>query len=708
MKKILYTALILAVTFLISSCAGEDEKFADIDGNRINQAESEPGNWLAHGRTYSEQRHSPLNQITTENVANLKLEWFFDTGTNRGHEASPIVVDNTMFFTAPWSVVFAVDAVTGIEKWKYDPKVDKAWGINACCDVVNRGVAVWKGKVYVGTIDGRLEALDAKTGEVIWSQLTIDKTRPYTITAAPRIVNDKVIIGNGGAEFGVRGYITAYHSETGKELWRFYTVPGNPDEEFENDAMKMAADTWSGGKWWEIGGGGTVWDSMAYDPDLNLLYIGTGNGSPWNRYIRSPGGGDNLFLSSIVAINPDDGSYVWHFQTTPGDTWDYTATQHMILADLMIDNQERKVIMQAPKNGFFYVIDRTNGKFIHARQFVENLNWATGLDDNGRPIENPATNYRDQAALTLPSPLGGHNWQPMSYSPATGLVYIPTQEIPFVFGQEKGYEYTDKDRIATWNVGVDWSLVLPPKDPGLLKLLSSLIKGRVVAINPATNEFVYDIKQPYPWNGGMLTTAGNLLFQGDSRGSFVAFRADTGEKLWSTEAQTGIIAPPISYQIDGKQYIAIQAGYGGAFALTMGIPTRLDKGSHWPVGRMLVYSLEGKTALPDLPPPTFPAKPPELSQAISKSDLDSGELAYHVNCGVCHGSGAVSEVLPDLRWMSDRTRSEFRSIVMDGTLSDRGMVSFAAKISDRDLENIYAYLVSKANSDYQLMLQAAQ
>ena len=343
---------------------------AAVDGKRIQNADTEPGNWMSHGRTYSEQRFSPLDKINTENANRLGLAWSHDLKTERGVEATSIVVDGIMYTTSSWSIVTALDARTGRKLWTYDPKVAKQKAKHACCDVVNRGVAVWQGQVFVGALDGRLIALDAATGEVNWEVATVDPTLPYTITGAPRVVKGKVLIGNGGAELGVRGFIAAYDVDTGKRVWRFYTVPGNPAMGFENDTMKMAAMTWSG-EWWKLGGGGgTVWDSMAYDPDLDLLYIGVGNGAPWNRDIRSPGGGDNLFLSSIVALRPDTGEYVWHYQTTPGETWDYTATQHIILADMELDGVMRKVLMQAPKNGFFYVIDRTDGRLISADNYI--------------------------------------------------------------------------------------------------------------------------------------------------------------------------------------------------------------------------------------------------------------------------------------------------------------------------------------------------
>jgi len=342
----------------------------NVTDQALRNATNDSRSWLTYGLNYSENRFSQLKQITAANVQKLSLAWVHELGTERGVEATPLVANGVMYVTGPWSAVYAIDALTGKKLWEYDPIVPTTYGERACCDVVNRGVALYNGKVYVASLDGRLIALNAVNGKKIWEQLTIDQSKPYTITGAPRVIKGKVIIGNGGAEYGVRGYLSAYDAETGKMAWRFYSVPGDPSLPFESKAMEMAAKTWTG-EWWKAGGGGTMWDAMAFDPDLNLLYIGTGNGSPWNRRYRSPGGGDNLFLSSIVAINPDSGEYVWHYQTTPSDNWDYTATQHLILADLEINGTQRKVIMQAPKNGFFYVIDRTNGQFISGEPFVK-------------------------------------------------------------------------------------------------------------------------------------------------------------------------------------------------------------------------------------------------------------------------------------------------------------------------------------------------
>jgi len=687
------------------------EATGSLDGARI--AGAEPGNWLAHGRTYDESRFSPLDQINTDNVGELGLAWYFDTGTDRGLEASPIVVDGGMYTSGSWSVVFANDARTGELIWKYDPEVPKEWGANACCDVVNRGVAVWKGRVYIGTIDGRLVALDAVTGEVAWDVNTIDRTKPYTITGAPRVVKDKVIIGNGGAEFGVRGYVTAYDTETGEQAWRFYTVPGDPSEPFESPAMIDAAKTWTG-RWWTMGGGGTVWDSMAYDPDLNQLYIGVGNGSPWNQVIRSPGGGDNLFLSSVVALNPDTGEYIWHYQTTPGDTWDYTATQHMILADLEIGGEVRKVIMQAPKNGFFYVLDRTTGEFISAEKYVP-MTWATHVDpESGRPVETDNARYQmanplasmspeDQvktlsamtseqleAAFHKPSPFGGHNWHPMSYSPDTGYVYIPALDMPYAYGNEPEFDYEE----GRWNVANDWRLNMPTGHDGVDANIDGMIRGFISAWDPVEQKEVWRVQHAGSWNGGMLSTHGNLIFQGNASGRFVAYRADNGEELWSVPAQTGVIAPPVSYEIDGEQYVTVVAGWGGAFALAAAAAEGYNLK---PRGRILTYKLGGDLELPPVTdvPVAVPEPPP-----IEGTDeqIAQGKFLYHKYCGVCHGPGVrAGGVIPDLRYLVAGKHIVFEDIVLGGILKSRGMVSFAGSLTKDDAKAVHQYIISEAH-----------
>jgi quinohemoprotein ethanol dehydrogenase len=663
-----------------------------VTAKKIIQADS--SGWLSHGRTYSEQRHSPLNEISTETVADLGLFWSFDLGTSRGIEVTPIVHDGIMYVTSTWNIVHALDARTGKQLWRYDPVVDKEQASKGCCDAVNRGVAIWGDAVFTATIDGRLISLNAKTGLKNWDISTIDKSYPYTITGAPRVVKGKVIIGNGGAELGVRGYISAYDAITGERVWRFFTVPGNPADGFENETMEMAAKTWTG-KYWAAGGGGTAWDSMAYDPELDLLYVGVGNGTPWNQAIRSPDGGDNLFLSSIVAVRPDTGEYVWHYQTTPGETWDYTATQHMILADLNIAGKNRKVIMQAPKNGFFYVIDRTTGAFISAKNFVP-VTWATHIDQTtGRPVETEGARYVGKTpALQLPGPLGAHNWHPMSYSPDTGLVYIPAQEAPHVYANQSDYKRTN----GFWNTGTELSAAALPTDKATFKALKAMVKGRLLAWDPVTQKPAWSFEHGGPWNGGVLSTSGNLVFQGTADAHFAAYDALTGKRKWRFYTQTGVVAAPITYELDGEQFIAIASGWGGSYVLSGGgvFPT----GSKANVGRVMVFKLGANAALPKLPDANFVL--PDLPRLldVSEATLAMGNRAYDNNCLVCHGFQAYSSgLIPNLRYSAiTNSQQAWNSVVVRGGLAEQGMPNFGKIIDDDTAEAIRAYVISEANS----------
>ncbi|OYW92417.1 MAG: PQQ-dependent dehydrogenase, methanol/ethanol family, partial [Caulobacterales bacterium 32-67-6] len=561
-----FTLIALACLGLLSACQ-EAAGPKDVDQARLEAAETN-AEWLSYGRSYSEQRFSPLTQINTESVGELGLAWSYEFDTDRGQEATPIVKDGVLYTTTAWSKVFAFDAATGALKWSYDPKVAGEKAFDACCDVVNRGVAVWGGKVYVGALDGRLIALDAETGAEAWSVQTTDTAKPYTITGAPRVVKGKVLIGNGGAEYGVRGYLSAYDAETGALIWRFFTAP-NPDGQPDgaaSDAIlaEKAAGTWFGEGWKATGGGATVWDSMAYDPKLDLLYVGVGNGTPWNHEKRSDGKGDNLFVSSILALKPDTGQYVWHYQTTPGESWDYTATQHIILSELTIAGQTRQVLMQAPKNGFFYVLDRATGELISAEPYVP-ITWATGVDKaTGRPIEAPGARYRDAPSLQIPAPFGAHNWHPMAFNPQTGLVYIPAQVVPFAYVNDANYRH----QPGAWNVGTDFLANALPDDAAQLAGLKAMVKGQLIAWDPVAQKARWTVEHPFFWNAGVLTTAGGLVFQGAAEGTFSAYDAATGAKLWSYETVNGVIAPPSTYEIDGEQYVALMVGYGGAGALS--------------------------------------------------------------------------------------------------------------------------------------------
>lgn len=684
----------LVFLLLLAACAAflpqseAQKKTADspaqkIDDAALKKADARSGDWITHGRDYAETRFSPLKQINDANASELGLAWSFNTDTSRGLEATPIIVDGVMYTTGSWSIVFALDARTGKQLWKWDPQVPHSYGARACCDAVNRGVAVYKGKVYVGTLDGRLVALHAETGQLIWEVVTVDQAKQYTITGAPRVVKGKVIIGNGGGEYGMRGYVSAYDAANGKLAWRFFTVPGDPKEEVPavmKPAMDKAAKTWTG-EWWKLGGGGTVWDSLAYDPELDLLYVGTGNGSPWNQNVRSPGGGDNLYLSSILAIKPDTGALVWHYQTTPGDMWDFTATQHMILADLTINGQRRKTLMQAPKNGFFYVLDRATGELISAEAYVS-VTWAKGVDKKtGRPIESPEHRYKDKTVIMQPGPLGGHNWQPMSFNPNTGLVYIPAQETGFAYGQERDFKYKDRG----WNIGVDFSLV---KD-----MPAAIPTGHLLAWDPVAQKERWRAPYVVMWNGGTLTTAGNLVFQGTADGRFVVYSADKGAKLWQVNVGTGIIASPVTYEIDGIQYVSVMAGWGGAFALTggsVGLPAT--------PGRLLTFALNGKGQLE-----MFAAKPPKPPEPIeltaSAEMIAKGGDLFAQYCAVCHGIAALGGggVLPDLKYSSPATFNSFQKIVLDGTLLGEGMPSFKQSLQGADVEAIRAFVISQRN-----------
>ncbi|MDT8400004.1 MAG: PQQ-dependent dehydrogenase, methanol/ethanol family [Pseudomonadales bacterium] len=694
MKNLL---ILLLATALLAGCgpAGEDviatadsagpaasaRSYATVDGERIIAEADSGANWLSHGRTYNEQRYSPLTQINTDNVSQLGLAWYADFETRRGQESTPIVVDGVIYVTEAWSKVRAYDARSGELLWFYDPEVPGEWAVNACCDVVNRGVAAWEGKIFVGTIDGRLIALDAATGEEIWDVMTVPAGERYAITGAPRVAKGKVFIGQGGAEFGVRGFVAAYDVDTGNRDWIWYTVPGNPADGFENEQMRMAAETWNG-EWWLTGGGGTVWDSIVYDPVTDLLIIGVGNGSPWPAEIRSPGGGDNLFLSSIVALNPDTGDYVWHYQTTPADSWDFTAVQQIIIADLDIEGQRRHVAMQQPKNGFFYVLDAATGELLSADMVVP-VTWASGVDmATGRPIENPEARYdkTGKGMVVTPSFGGSHNWHPMSFNPDTGLVYIPAVHSNY------GFVATQvDDNPMGQNLSISTTL-----GPRLYEQLdiAPINESFMLAWDPVKQREAWRVPYGPARSGGTLSTAGNLVFQGN-RGdnSFAAFNATTGEKLWSQYVQTGALAGPATYLLDGEQYVAVVGGF------------KTTRNYYEPnYSRLLVFKRGGSAQLPPEqavaplslnPPPAFG------SEAV----LARGEEVYETYCGACHGiDGQSRGNFPDLRYSPALNSAElFSAIVIDGVRSSNGMVSFAQAIDGDDAEAVRAYMTGRAH-----------
>ncbi|MBL4827196.1 MAG: PQQ-dependent dehydrogenase, methanol/ethanol family [Spongiibacteraceae bacterium] len=671
-------------------------------GARINNADDEPQNWLATGRNFEETRFSPLKRITKKTVSRLGLQWSYDLDTDKGQEATSLVVDGVLYTTSAWSKLHAFNAVTGELLWQYDPEVPKKTLVNACCDAVNRGAAYWDGKVYVASLDGRLIAVDAKTGKAVWETLTVDPTMPYTITGAPRAAEGLIFIGNGGGEFGVRGYISAYDATSGEKRWRFYTVPGEPGkkdgEVSDNIHEQLSLDTWSG-RWWDKAGGfggGTVWDSMAYDAEAGLLYFGVGNGSYWNKKYRSGEDNDNLFVASVVAVKASSGEYVWHYQHTPGDAWDYTSTQHMILATLSIDNIDRKVLMQAPKNGFFYVIDRLTGKLITAENYVP-VNWAEGIDlKTGRPNIKPQAYYwkTNETWVAFPSPFGGHNWHPMSYSPQSGLVYIPTQEIPGVYRPDNAF----KPEPIGLNLALDMRVLALPDDPQAFNAIKNSLKGYLLAWDPVAQKEVWRAPHRGPWNGGVLSTAGDLVFQGDVDGVFNAYNAKTGELLWQFDTGNMISAAPMTYSVGGRQYITVLSGFGTAWSKLAGKLAWDDIGPGQNKSRVLTFALDGKKTLPLMQRelPTLTMMPEQFG---TQAMIDEGEKLYHHTCFGCHGAGAVAESLspPDLRYSGlVHVAAAWKSVVLDGVLSDRGMVGFKENFTDSEAEAIRAYVIARA------------
>ena len=653
--------------------------------------ESQGENWLAFGRTYSEQRFSPLTQINQSNVGGLELDWYVDLPNSRSLVSTPLVVDGIMYFISSMNIVRAVDATSGEELWRYDPQVAQYASRRMRAGWDNsRGIGIWEDKVFVATWDGRLIGIDRNDGRELWSVQTIDPELAMYITGAPKIFKGKVLIGNGGTENGPnRGYITAYDADTGEYAWRFWIVPGNPADGFEDAAMEMAAETWTG-EWWRHGGGGNAWHGFTYDAELDQLYIGTGNGSPWNRKIRSPGGGDNLFLSSIVALDPDTGEYLWHYQTAPGDTWDYTSTMDIVLADLTIEGEQVKALMHAPKNGFFYVINRENGELISAENYTE-VTWASEVDlETGRPIENPGVRYELEPVDIAPTPIGGHSWHAMSYNPGTGLVYIPT-----IHWQNR---FTDADvdlenfQAEGWRIelGVGYEFGASTRDDGAT--------GTLQAWDPVRQQQIWEIPAEGAWDAGTLTTASNLVFQGKANGHLRAFNALTGEQLWDENLGLGISAPPITYSVIGRQYLAILVGWGGAMS-ALGGQEMADYG--WAYGdhtrRLLAFSLDGTRTVPVSAPPRVPTPLATSDFIVDGATAESGELDYESICSFCHGGAAVAAgMAPDLRASGVILSADtFEQVVRGGALASRGMPPFA-DFSDAELNQMRHYIRQQA------------
>jgi quinohemoprotein ethanol dehydrogenase len=656
---------------------------ANVTTQRLLNAAEEPSQWMMVGGTYEERHYSPLAEINRDTVNQLGLSWFADYDTNLSQQGTPLYIDGVLYVSTAWSKVYAFDARTGAQLWQYDPKTPKEIAVKVCCGIVNRGLAAYEGKIYLGTLDGYLVAINAATGVEEWRKQTVDETKQYTVTSAPRVIKGQVLIGNSGSEFGVRGYLGAYNATTGEDLWRVYTVPGNPELGFETPQMEMAAKTWSG-KWWELGGGGTVWDAIVYDEQNNLVMFGTGNGTPWDQRARDPEGGDNLFVASILAVDADTGEYAWHYQTTPGDTWDYDAMSPMMLLDLTFNGEERHVVVQPNKNGFMYVLDAATGELLKADAFTE-VNWATGVDmATGRPIEVPEARYdRDNIFNLAPGVQGAHGWHANAFNPETGLVYIAGQRAYFVMQSMANFT---PNPLGT-NLAIDMSAGAAfyrdnPAEP-------REFVGFVSAWDPVAGKEVWRSEELNGPTGGVLSTAGGLVFSGggNNNNQFRAYDAATGEKVWEFDTQTGMVAAPITYELDGKQYIAASVGVNQA-------------GNYYApnYSRLLVFTVGGSTVLP----PTVSFTAPQLNpppMTASAEEVAAGQEHYNATCAMCHGNGGAARGanFPNLL-VSPMLHSQegFDAIVLGGARQERGMVSFADRLQPADSAEIRAYLISRA------------
>src|ERR1700730_6352971 len=635
--------------------------------------------WSSHGGGSDESGYSRLRQINSTNIGRLGLAWSLDLPGEASLEATPIAIGGAIYFTGSYATVYAVDAGSGRLLWKFDPQTWKHYPLKMLFSfAVNRGVAYADGRIFSAALDGRLFALDAKTGKLLWSTETTSPQSMQTITGAPRTFNGKVIIGNGGADFGARGYVTAYDAVTGRQVWRFYTAPGSPEENRGDPAMERAAATWTG-NYWKTGTGGVVWDSITFDAALNRIYLGTGNAGPYDSKARSPGGGDNLYTASIVALDAETGKYVWHYQINPSDSWDFDSTQAMILADVLVGGKPRKVLMQAPKNGFFYVIDRQTGKLISAAKLGK-VTWADHIDlESGRPVEAEGIRYETGTATVWPAPVGAHSWQAMSFSPMSGFVYVPYMQVGVRLSKGGAPRH---GAVTVGTVSIE-DVETDPEDG----------KGALLAWDPIRQHQAWRVPLDTIWNGGTLATSGNLVFQGTADGYFSAYDAATGRHLWRFYAGLGINAAPISYSAGGQQYISVLVGYGGSAAIWGDL---MNVG--WKYGaqprRLLTFRLDGKAALTPSPPPDMKVNAiDDPSIEIKDTDVATGHALY-IACAACHGRDLVStgSPAPDLRESRLALNpTALWTVVHDGTLIQNGMPSNPMFTRDQVMQ-IFAYI----------------
>ena len=718
-------ALFLAATVALAACGDKAAAPAaaapasvaaspagQIDLARLEGIAKEPGAWLTTGRDAGKTHYSPVDQINRQTAGRLGFAWELKTGTNRGMEATPIVVDGVMYTSGTAGRVYALEAATGHLLWQFEPPLKLKNARGSCCDIVNRGVAVWKGKVYVGSFEGILYALDAKDGKVLWQADTfVDHARAYSITGAPQIAGKVVVIGNGGAEFDSRGYVSAYDLDTGHLAWRFYTVPGDPTKPYESKALEMAAKTWDAKRDFTRGDGGNAWDAIAYDPKTNLVYFGTSNGAPWNSVYRSPSGGDNLFIASILAVKADTGEYAWHYQETPGERWDYDATPPIMLATLKINGADRDVLMQASKNGFFYILDRATGELLAADKFVD-ANWASHVDlKTGRPAENPAADYtKGKAVIVFPSGVGGHNFNPMSLSARTGLVYIPAVHSGMALVQVPPTPRLQERMSSGVQIAFATQLLAPPEtlppalrpvtSPSYLKTVPSLnMYGSLKAWDPIAHKVVWEHKYAtFMDHGGVLSTAGGIVIQGSIDGKLRVFNDETGSVIEEIDTGSPLIAAPMTYTVNGVQYVAILAGSGGGgWNIWMAGNVAAERGND---NRILAFRLDGG-ATPIRPVLEAVAPIPEPpAQPGTPADIAAGGVLFSRNCAGCH-SNMPRAAVPDLRRSGFiRDAGAFQSVVRGGLLEKQGMPSWDDLLTQPQVEQIRAHLVSVAHDAY--------
>ena len=685
--KLALAALFYAV--VLSSCDNQPQAVdsqsvvAAMDAGQQDSSVGRDQDWHNFSGEGSSQSYSPLTQVSLNNVGQLSLAWFFDLESGFS-VSSPVKGGDKLFTTTGHSYIRALDAATGELLWEFDAKTREiaqsplhiSWG--------NKGIAWWNDRVFLATTDGRVIALDDSTGEPVWETRQFDVTDLRNSNGPPRVFDGKVIVGHGGADVSpIRGFVSAYDAMNGDLLWRFYTVPGDPSKSADTKAEELMRATWKG-EWYGKGGGGTAWNAFSYDAELDLIYLGIGNGFPYNQQLRSPGGGDNLFLASIVAVNANTGEYVWHYQVCPAEQWDCTAVQDMTIATIEFDGVPRKVLMQAPKNGFFYVLDAATGEFISAEK-IDKVTWAEKIDPTtGRPVENPRIRYQnfDEMFEMWPGPQGAHSWLPQAFSPDTGLVYIPVMHMGSLIGPPKPGV---KDFTA--NMGV--TLISDPELPD--KHGSSLL-----AWDPVKQQEAWRLPLPGVWPGGVLATAGGLVFQGRMDGFLVAYNATTGEEVWSWETASPVVAPPISYSVNGRQYISVLTGNGSQGGGILASGNAAFHTDYRAPRRVLTFAIDGLAQQPVIDK-SRGAPAVDKGFTPQESEVVAGAMAYHGHASmVCHGMNAIGGGgAPDLRYTGIILNENSFNAVVKGGIALKGMPA-SPYITDAEVESIRYYLRARA------------